>query len=315
MALVRRLAAASLVALAAGATAPFHAHAAAGGGDSKVVARVNGERVTQAEVQRLLVNPAVRAELEQELGAGERDAKALPRLALDKLIGQRLLLQEARRRNLRVTDKESDDALLKLRRRFRDLKEFGAWMHERGLDDRSLFETIRNELLIKRVAAALIEGVKLSENQIRAYYEAHKHEQQTSGAVHLRVIAVRDRAVADDIVLAAKNGADFGKLAREKSIGRRAAKGGDTEWMSRDRLPPLLRQALGRAKLGEVVGPIPAGNDFRVVQLVAARSPEPKSLAEVRPRIERRLLLETQKDFLAAWRREQEKRSKVELLD
>ncbi|MFL7808693.1 MAG: hypothetical protein AB8I80_08690, partial [Anaerolineae bacterium] len=46
-----------------------------------------------------------------------------------------------------------------LRNRFADLKAFGVWMQERGLDDRSLFDTLSDDLLVARCMAALVESV------------------------------------------------------------------------------------------------------------------------------------------------------------
>ena len=280
-----------------------------------VLARVNGEPVTQAEVHRLLLNPAARAELQQELGIRERDARALQRLAVDKLVAHRLLLQEARRRNFTVSNAEFDRALVKLRRRFDDLKQFGAWMDARGLNDRSLLDTIRQELLIIRATQVLFDGVTVSEDEVRAYYEAHKPALKTAGAVRLQMIAVHDEAAAEAIVQAAKGGADFGKLARESSLGLRAARGGDTEWVRRDGLPALLREALSAAKVGQIIGPLPASGGFRIVRLVAERPGITRSLAEVRPSIVARLLEDKRKTVFAAWRKEQEKLAKVEVLN
>jgi parvulin-like peptidyl-prolyl isomerase len=301
-----------LIVLAAGATAAL-GPSSVWSVEPEIVARVNGEPVTRAELQRILTDPVTRQQLQQELGVQEPDSKDMDRLALKKLINRRLALQEAGQRNLTVTEQELDQAITTLRRRFGDLKSFGAWMKERGLDDRSLFETIRTEMLVSRVRAALVEGVRLTEEQVKEYYESHRADLKTAGDVRLRVIAVRDKAAAEEILALLQKGTDFGAMARARSMGMRAAQGGDIGWVDPRTLPPTLQKAVGAMKTGETRGPLRKGEDFLIVRLVGRRPPRTKSLAEARPELERRLLPAKQQEVFQAWLAEQEKNSKIEL--
>ena len=82
------------------------------------------------------------------------------------------MLQEAGRRKIAVTTEELDKAIAALRRRFEDLKSFGTWMNEQGLDDKALFETIRDDMMTARSVGLLVEGVRVPEEQVEQYYEA-----------------------------------------------------------------------------------------------------------------------------------------------
>jgi len=301
-----------LIVLAAGAAAAGEPSGSKGG-EPEVVARVNGEAVTRPELQRLLDAPVPRGQLEQELGVRMVDSKAVERLALQKLIQRRLLLQEARRRNIRVTNQEYDEALSALRRRFKDLRSFGVWMKERGLDDKSLSETIRTDILMTRVRAALVEEVRLTDEQVKEYYEALKNDLKTAGKVRLRIIAVKDKGAAEQIMAALKIGADFSRLARERSLGRRAAQGGDTGWVNPRTLPSPLQEAVGTMKPGETAGPLQRGAEFLIVRLEGRRPVKTKSLAEVRPEIERLLLPAKQQEVYQAWLTGQEEKAKIEV--
>jgi len=99
-----------LIVLVAGAGASLGL-SGAWSAEPEVVARVNGEPVTRSELQRILADPVTRRQLQQELGVSEPDSKELDRLALQKLISRRLVLQEAGRRNFTVTERELDQAL------------------------------------------------------------------------------------------------------------------------------------------------------------------------------------------------------------
>ena len=285
----------------------------AGGAQPQTVARVNGDPVTLEELKRMLADPLVRRELELELGVQGRDSKAVERLALRNLINLRLILQDAARRNFTVTEQELDQALTALLHRFEDLGSFAAWMKERGLDEGSLYETMRGEILTERVRAALTEGLRVSEDQVQGYYEARKLELKTE-EVWLQIIVVKDEASAEEVQAALDKGEDFGSLAQQRSIGARAAQGGDVGWVVSENLWPPLREAVRRLKPREAFGPLQRGEEFLIVRLQERRAGRMKTLDEARPDIEAGLLALKQQELLKAWLSEQEKKSKIEVL-
>lgn len=281
-------------------------------GGAALLARVNGEPVTEAELRRLLGAPAERRGLQRELGTPEPDRAALERAALRRLIQQRLILQEAARRKLTVQEQELDDAIRSLRRRFEDLRSFGQWMKDQGLDDRALFEAVRADLLASRVRALLAEGANVTEEQARQYHDAHRDELRAE-EVWLQVIAVDSRAAAEKVLASLREGHDFGLLARRLSIGARARQGGDAGWVDAATLGPPLREAVRTLKEGVALGPLPQGDTFLIVRLEARRSVA-RDLAATRPEIERRLLPGAQRRAIQAWLAEQEAKAEIEVL-
>jgi parvulin-like peptidyl-prolyl isomerase len=285
-----------------------------GSEDPEIVARVNGEAVTQGELHRAQADLLALRGPEGKRGDEASDDEELERLAVRQLIQRHLILQEAARQNLSVSDDELDEAIVELRRRFADLQGLGAWMQERGLDDRSLMETIRGDLLTRRVTTALMEGVRVSDEQVRAYYEAHKEDLIVGEEVRLGIIAVDSSEAGEAILTALGDGANFRSLARKLSLGQRAAEGGDTGWVDPLTLPPPLRQAVGRLKEGEAYGPLEKNADeFLVVALAGRRPVQAENLDEARPEIERRLLAATQQRAVEQWLTEREEAAKIEV--
>ena len=304
---------ATLIVLAASAAAPgpWAARAA----EPEITARVNGQPVTRAELQRVLADPLARRLLEQKLGVKDPDSRELDRLALQNLIHRRLLLQEADRRKFTVRDQELDQALTALRSRFTDLQSLGVWMEERGLDDRSLLDTVRAQVLMSRVWAALVKEVRPNEKEVQDYYEAHEEDLIIGEEVRLRIIAVQSSAAAQEILVALRKGENFGRLARQRSLGTLASKGGDTGWVDPLTLQQPLRQAVARLSEGEASRPLQTGDDeFLIVGLQERRPLQAKSLDAARPEIEQRLLAAKQQEFFETWLAEQEKKSKIKVL-
>ena len=279
----------------------------------EIEARVNGEAITSAELHRVRADLLELSRRQGQPSDKKPDAEELERLAVRQLIQRRLMLQEAARRNLSVTKDECDPALNELRGRFADLKGLGAWMQQRGLDDGSLIQTIRDDMLVSRVTAALLEGVVVTEAQARDYYEAHKENLIIGEELRLRIIAVDSREAGQAILTALSNGANFSRLARKYSLGLRASHGGDTGWVDPLTLPPPLRQAVS-LKEGEAYGPLEKNADeFLIVALAGRRPVRAKSLDEARPEIERRLLLVKQQEAVGEWLAEQEEKSTIEV--
>jgi foldase protein PrsA len=284
-----------------------------GASSEEVVARVNGEPVSREEWERMMADPVTRHQLQRERGVKEPGRNELGRLALRKLINRRLILQEAGRRDFTVTEQDLSRATVALRGGFKDLKAFGAWLQSEDLHDRSLQEVLRGQLLAARVLVALVEDVRLTEEQLQEYYEAHPDQLKIPEEVRLRIIAVKDKAAAEEILAAAQNGEDFERLARERPPESGTAHDLDMGLVNPESLAQPLREAVGALKTGEIGGPVPISAKFLVVRLEERRPAQVKSVTEARPEIERHLLTAKRQAVVQAWLTAQENRSRIEL--
>jgi len=282
--------------------------------EQEMVARVNGEPVFRDELQRFLVDPMAMRQYQLKNGSRDADPEELERLAVQELVYLRLILQEAERLNFTVTEDDLDQSLTALRSRFKDLESFGAWMHERGLDDKSLFSALQDGMLANRVKASLVEGIRVTEEEVRRYYEQHKQDLITGEEVRLRLIAVKSIQDADEILLALKRGESFSYLARTRSLGKLAAQGGDTGWIDALTLPPELKSIVVKLKPGDVGGPLQKADDeFLLVGLQDQRPLRPTSFDSARREIERRLLTAKQQEAIQGWLTEQEIKAQIEV--
>jgi parvulin-like peptidyl-prolyl isomerase len=284
------------------------------GGEPEIVARVNGDPVARSQWQRMIADPVTRRLYQRETGIAQPEPRELSRWVLQQLINQRLTFQEADRRGITAAEQEVDRSVTAWRGRFKGAAKFQKWLRARALDERSLRETIRTDLLVSRVRAALLEGVQVPDEEVQSYYEAHKDELRVPEQVRLRIIAVKDKAAADDIVAAVHKGEEFDRLARERSMESRAVQAGDRRWVSLQELPAPLREAVRPLKPGEISSPLQGSAESIVVRLEERRPARPKTLNEARPEIEQRLLPERQREVLLQWLAEQERKSKIEIL-
>jgi len=283
---------------------------AAPGAEAEVLARVNGEPVHRAELARMKAHPLTRARMAEE-NRGD-DQEAVDRVAVRELIRRRLLLQEATRRKLTVSSSEVDQGVAALRRRFADLASFARWLGEHGLNEETLFEAVREEVLVARTTEELVSKERLTEAEVRQYFEAHQSELAAGEEVRLRVMVVKHKVEADAIMEVLKAGGSFPQLAQARSHGLRARQGGDTGWVLPQQLPPLLRDNVRTLEVGTARGPLRRGEELLIIRLEGRRTGRPLSLEEARSTIEQRLRAQKQQAFLVTWLDQQEQRSRIE---
>ena len=125
---------------------------------------------------------------------------------------------------------------------------------------------------------APIDSTRLNDAALKTYYEAHKTDFSGPEQAIVDVVQVprtvgqsedeTAKSIAQGIVADARGGRDFGDLARERSEGPYADKGGDLgQDVPLSRLPPTLQPALTTLAIGGITDPIKEGNTYFVFKL------------------------------------------------
>ncbi|MDP2308074.1 MAG: peptidylprolyl isomerase [Pseudomonadota bacterium] len=196
----------------------------------EVLQIVNGQNVTQGMVDATLA----------QLPANVRDqviAKGQLAQVKDQVVIGELLYQEAIKQKL----------------------------HEKPETKQSLALSARNAL-----ANALLEDVvkqRTTDEAVKTWYNDHL-VQFAKPQVKARHILVADKAEADKLLADVKGGADFSKIAAEKSTDKGSAKeGGDLGWFERGRMVPEFADAAFAGEKGAVVGPIASKYGFHIISI------------------------------------------------
>ena len=123
-----------------------------------------------------------------------------------------------------------------------------------------------------------IDSTKLNDAALKAYYEAHKSDfsgpaQSQASLVSIpRSVGASEEKTAKDaadaMVKEIRTGGDFATIAKERSEGPYAERGGDLgQDVPESRLPPALQQALASLPVGGVTDPIRDGMTFFIFKL------------------------------------------------
>lgn len=155
-----------------------------------LAARVNGQPISAERLERSFEEYL----REQQINIGAlrspQRAKTLKREALDLLIEQELLWQEAQRLQLTAGDDEAARALAELRSRYSDSTSFAARLSTEGYTEAGYTEHLRRLLSARKLLDRLGEGVTVDDAQVSAFYRQHADRfTQPESAVRERIAA------------------------------------------------------------------------------------------------------------------------------
>lgn len=180
-------------------------------------ALVNDEPITLAELKKGL-------KAEEYKKAGSEDRQSMIENRLQYLIDCLLIDQEA------------------LSRGYEDRPEVRKAAQAAG--DKILYKKFFRELLLP--------SIKLTDEEVKTYYEEHPDLFRRPLYVKVEEIRVRTKEEANEIHDELGAGADFAFL-KNRSLGKRMI---SRHWIPLDSLSPPVKERLTEAKEGEVIGPV-----------------------------------------------------------
>jgi len=213
-----------------------------------VVATVGDERITRDDVQRMM------AGMERE----DLSHSQLQQEAVEQLIAQELLYQEARRREIQVSEEDIAGQLDLLWREFLSRSAFEEAKEENGLDDQTLGQQVRRELMIARllnqeVLAKTAVGDMDMVTKPKEVHQLYIYRKLYAGAPQARrKTAWEAMRQAREKLLA---GEDFSEVAKEYSQSGLAKYGGDAGFVILNPNSQLSRALfeLGEGQISEII--------------------------------------------------------------
>ncbi len=141
---------------------------------------------------------------------------------------------------------------------------------------------------------------KLSEDKIKARYNELVSKFKPQDEVRARHILVSTEAEGEDIIKQLKGGADFAKLAEQKSKDTGSAKnGGDLGYFMHDAMVKPFADAAFSMKPGEISDkPIKTEFGYHVIKVEDKRKSAPPPMSEVRDQIANQLGQEMTNDLV-----------------
>lgn len=285
-----------------------------GCGNKDVAATVNGEKITNKELQAQLDQVKKRfPQFFQGADAAQREIEFKQRL-LDELINRALIAQAAKDRGINITDADVQKQIDQIKKGFKDQAAFEAALKNAGIDPTSLNEQIKTQLVTQKLVEQLSKNIATpTAAEIKAYYDSHKSEFGQTAAKRASHILVKDKATADKLLKELQGGADFSKLAKANSIDTVSAqKGGDLDWPTTPYVPEF-QAALDKLKVGELSKVVKTQFGYHIIKVTDERPSKQQPLSEVKAQIIQKITEQKRADLYQKLLDDLRKKAKIEI--
>jgi peptidyl-prolyl cis-trans isomerase C len=266
--------------------------------NSKVLAMVNGEKITQADFDAELAGKPDNFRRMVENPEGKK-------MMLNRLIERKLIMQTA--------EKEGVSNSPDIQKRVDAFKE------------RVIMEEMRKKLTVAQPA---------NDQDLQAYYDQHKDQYNMPEMAHLRKISVSDKSKADQIAKQLKAApTKFEELARENSEDQMSKmRGGDVGFVLRapmispehgghplpamtgNTLPPELADRVFPLKKDQVSQVFEIEGKYVIFQMIDLRPAQTKTLDDVKDQIKRTMEFEKTQEKWKEYIDGLKKQAKIEIV-
>ena len=272
----------------------------------RVLAKINGEILTQGDLENRQVN-----ELQRRGYQPTNDADLMRILnevtpeIIASLVDELLLVQRGRGLGFGFTDELFDDFLTDARSGFRvpgqeqpfetNEEMLQAFEEAEGITKLELRRTIERQMLSQQtMQVEILNKVNITDTEARAYYEEHLSDYTTPPTAALReiLIAVPDGAsrsaeeaaktTAKTTVTRLRQGADFAVLAAEVSDSPSKENGGKVGPLLVSEYSNPIQGIINDLENGEIAEPIRTAQGFQIVMLELRADPSVRPFDEVR---------------------------------
>ena len=228
------------------------------------------------------------------------------------VINRRILVQEARKAGIKMTQAEVDGAFQEA---LKDVPEdFWAVLKERGISPDIWKRKMLQEKMARKVVDLEVNSkVQITPQEVEDYYSSHLSKYWRPRAVRARHLVVQRRGDLQKVLESLKKSGDFPKITSTFSVGPERSQGGDWGFMDTDRLPAEYLKALSGLKPGEISKPLKDNFGYHLFQLIEWRNRQMRPFAEVKDQIHDDLTKEEQDLRFDQWMTDLKKKSTIKV--
>jgi parvulin-like peptidyl-prolyl isomerase len=296
----------------------------------EAVAKGKGFEIKRSQLEDAVIG--IKANLAaQNRQLTPEESATVERQVLDRLIQVQLLLQKA-------TDADRDKAKETAEKRIGDARQratsedaFKRQLKAAGLDENTLKSRLIEEATAEQV---LLRELKVSvpDDQVRKYYDENptRFEQpEVVRAAHV-LIATKDLAsgteltedqkkaklkTAEEVLKKAKDGADFGKLAKEYSDDPGSKDKGGEYTFPRGQMVPPFEAAAFSLKTNEISGIVTTSFGYHIIKVYEKTPAKKVDFDKVAPDLKQFLSNQEIQKLLPDYSKKLRTEAKVEILD
>ena len=270
----------------------------------QVLVKVNGDILTKTEFEQrqvaILRSRPELANVSPESEALQRAvAEVTPQLILEA-VDELLLVQRGRELGMALGDEQFKTIIenIKKQNNLEDEERFQAALKQEGMTTADLRRNLERQMFVSQVQQRdVADKISVTEDESKAYYEAHKNEFTTSSQITLREILIEvptaaaginvgqddeARAKVEAIRTRLVAGEPFARLAGEVSEAPSKANGGLIGPVSHDELAASLQELVDKMKVGDLTEVIRTTRGHQILKLEARTDTQIRTFEQAR---------------------------------
>jgi parvulin-like peptidyl-prolyl isomerase len=270
------------------------------------VALVGDKPIEKADLDRLLAQAKTNYEAQKQdfPEVGTPDYQNLRGSLLRGLVQQAQWEQAGAAMGVKVSDQEVDTRLAALKQQYfkGDEEKYKTALEQQGLTEESLRDQMRAKLLSDKLYKAITDKVKVTDADIKAYYDSHEAQFMQPESREVQHILVKTKSLADEIYAKLKNGADFAALAKKYSQDPGSKTQGGQLTIAKGQTVPEFDKVAFALKTGATAKPVRTQYGWHIIQALKPATPAKKTpLAQVKESIRQQLLQQKRTQAIRTW--------------
>ncbi|MBW2056082.1 MAG: peptidyl-prolyl cis-trans isomerase [Deltaproteobacteria bacterium] len=274
-----------------------------------ILARVDGKAITLEDFNREFRQ----MRLENEFSPGGHEAlMEMKERFLEQMVEEALILEEARRLGMTVTDEELEAEVMETKSDYKG-ESLRDYLSSQGLSFETWKKRVKERILIEKTiqTGCHFDGTITTE-EARAYYDAHREDYLLPERVRARQIVVASERNAKKILRELKAGKEFEELALENSLGPESAFGGDLGYFARGDMPGEFDVVFSMEK-GEISKPVRSPYGYHIFKVEDKVRGRQLTFEEVADDVKRKIARIKSEQLYYQWLEELKKNAKIEI--
>ncbi len=283
----------------------------------KVAAVINGNEVTMTQLNQFagtnqLVMSIYRqnkafAQVILQSEPGQKLLEKYREKKLQDLIRQRLIIQEAKDRDLTLSQSKKDQLFqqhiqsVKQQNQLND-DQLEQALQKQGIESLDQYKEVflqrnQDQLLINELRKQVTKDVSVSEDKIEEYYNNNKKQFQVDQQVKASQILIKtnnkEESKAKEEIQSIKeqinSGKSFTEMAKQHSEGPYADKGGQLGFITKGQISEEFDKVAFNLNKGEISDPVKTKYGYHLIKVSDKKEAGVKSLEEVKDSIRQQL--------------------------
>lgn len=261
----------------------------------KIIAVLNNEVITEKEIRDYL--NMLQFTLQDQYQGEEllREYRKEKEKALDVLIEQKLIIQEAKRKKIEIPQEWIDKKLDTLISGFKNHISFEEYLADRGLTIDKIKQIIKNQLLVRQIINEEVSShIKIFPSEVTSYYKEHFSEFYQPQEISYIALKFKSKYQVYQVyeeVRSSSHPEEVFEKYKDKSISGKINKEG-----ARDELKGLFR-----LNKGAITEPIKIDEAFYIFRILEKKPQKIIPLSEVKETIWRKIYKEKFNKRLKEW--------------